>query len=85
MSEKIANKYVLSFGEDRQEVPADYILEPFQEFISQDEYDNKIFPAVGEENRKLYFAKLQEQQDLKQTLVDSFTVDQLKKLKEMLS
>ena len=77
------SKFVLSFGEDKQEVPDSYVLESFQEFISEKDYLEKTYPNVGEKNRKEYFESQKTDQDVKSAIVNSLTVAQLEKLKKL--
>jgi len=81
-------KYVLREGvfpqvyEDTYELSNTDVEVSKEEFQAVNTQDEQVIAIASlREN----FHKQKEQQDLKQTLVDSFTVDQLKKLKEMLS
>lgn len=86
MSDKeLSNKYVLSFGEDKQIVPGNYVLEPFQEFISEEDYLTKTYPNVGEANRKKYFDEIREKENVRFEFINNLDDKQLEKLKELLS
>lgn len=86
MSDKeLSNKYVLSFGEDKQIVPGNYVLEPFQEFISEEDYLTKTYPPVGKQNREAYFAKIKEQEKAHYDFINNLDAKQLEKLKDLLA
>ena len=81
-------KYVLREGIFPQVYEDTYELSDTDMEVSKEE-----FQAVNTQDEQVIaiaslrenFYKQQEEQDLKQALIDSFTVDQLEKLKEILS